>query len=112
MQLMDQGALSSIITYKHSNGIKDINVIATILKDCCEALKYLHSQCIIHRDIKCANILIDNNGKICLGDLGVVGFLRECVKRYSFEGSFAWVAPEVIKNDKGYDSKVISLLLF
>ena len=40
-----------------------------------EGLQYLHQKEIIHRDIKCRNILMDDNGDIKLADFGSVKFL-------------------------------------
>ena len=40
-----------------------------------KAVQYLHKNNIVHRDIKCSNILINNTGKIKLVDFGLVLFL-------------------------------------
>lgn len=40
-------------------------------------LSYLHINGFIHRDIKAANLLIDDDGTVLLGDLGVAADLSE-----------------------------------
>ena len=45
--------------------------IWTFLLQCLEALSYIHSLGVIHRDIMSANILMDNNMSIKLGDFGI-----------------------------------------
>ncbi len=109
MQFMNQGSLWNILSYKYASGIKDIAAIATVVNECAKSIKYLHKNKIIHRDLKSANILLDDNGEVCLGDLGVAGFLRETKRRFSFVGSLAWMAPEVFSSIEGYDSKVNNL---
>jgi len=111
MQFMNQGSLQNILSYKYANGIKDISIIATIMLECVKALQYLHKNNIIHRDLKAANILMNENGHICLGDLGVAGLLQESKRRFSFVGSLAWMAPEIFSSGEGYDCKVINLML-
>ena len=70
-----------------------------------EGLNYLHMNNIIHRDLKCANILVDNNGIIKLSDFGaskkiIDQFVQENIDKEfvskSVKGSPYWMAPEVI----------------
>ncbi|XP_014504453.1 mitogen-activated protein kinase kinase kinase 1 isoform X1 [Vigna radiata var. radiata] len=65
-------------------------------------LKYLHDRNIVHRDIKCANILVDANGSVKLSDFGLAKAIKlNDVK--SCKGTAFWMAPEVVKGkQKGY----------
>jgi mitogen-activated protein kinase kinase kinase ANP1 len=73
-----------------------------------EGLRYLHFNGIIHRDLKCANVLVDNNGIIKLSDFGASkkilqnfdtndNLLDNSALSKTFIGSPYWMAPEVIK---------------
>jgi len=44
---------------------------------------YLHINGFIHRDVKAANLLIDDDGTVLLGDLGVAADLSEESSRYT-----------------------------
>lgn len=59
-------------------------------------LQYLHSQSIIHRDIKAANILLNNN-IVKLSDFGIsVDLSKGTQADADFQCSPYWAAPEVI----------------
>lgn len=74
-----------------------------IFKQIIEALDYIHSNGIVHRDIKLDNILIDlqNNIKIC--DFGVSKFIKpgELMKEQC--GTPAYIAPEILKNQVNFN---------
>lgn len=70
-----------------------------------QGLNYLHERDIIHRDIKGANILVDNKGGIKISDFGISKKVEETFlggggptrQRTSLQGSVFWMAPEVVK---------------
>jgi protein-serine/threonine kinase len=61
------------------------------------ALKSVHEAGIIHRDIKCANILVTEDGRLQLCDFGISNVLEnEVSKRSTIIGTPHWMAPELV----------------
>ncbi|CAN6298113.1 unnamed protein product [Urochloa humidicola] len=100
IELITQGSLSSLYQrYK----LQESQVCA-YTRQILNGLLYLHKRYVIHRDIKCSNILVNANGSIKLADFGLakefqmskINMLRSC------KGSVYWMAPEVVNPKKTY----------
>lgn len=67
----------------------------------------MHDRHILHRDIKSDNILVSSTGSIKLADFGYATQLTvENKRRQSKVGTVCWMAPEMIRGQQSYDSRV------
>ena len=76
-----------------------------------DALAHLHKNCVIHRDVKPANIFVngnDYNGRkvvFKLGDFNLSRFIYDTDCNLSYCGTPNYMAPELHKNEH-YDARV------
>eukprot|EP01064_Diplonema_japonicum_P023031 TRINITY_DN3344_c1_g1_i1.p1 TRINITY_DN3344_c1_g1~~TRINITY_DN3344_c1_g1_i1.p1 ORF type:complete len:476 (+),score=60.05 TRINITY_DN3344_c1_g1_i1:34-1461(+) len=72
-----------------------------------EALRYLHQQAVIHRDVKPENILIDNHNNFVLADLGVAKHISVSSPSMSLRvGTYGYIAPEHFTKNPNITNKV------
>jgi len=95
----------SVATLLRNYGAFEESLVRTWVRQILTGLNYLHEQDIVHRDIKGANILVDNRGGIKISDFGVSKKFEDDIlagagsrgHRASLQGSVFWMAPEVVK---------------
>ena len=105
MEYADDGDLSSKIkeNFKKHKYFEEPLIWKTLIQ-ILEGLKYLHKNCIIHRDLKSANIFLTKNGVIKIGDLNVSKIIRSMGMASTQTGTPYFASPE-IWNNKPYDYK-------
>ncbi|KAG0568917.1 hypothetical protein KC19_6G051600 [Ceratodon purpureus] len=77
----------------------------SVLSGVANALSYLHeecSQCVLHRDIKSSNVLLDAELNAYLGDFGLARLVdhKKVGKTTMMAGTFGYLAPEMLHTGK------------
>lgn len=98
------GSVASLM--RPTSGLPEKWVIP-ILREVAEAIFWVHQQGIIHRDIKCANVLVTDAGGVQLCDFGVAGIVEtKFDKRSTVTGTLHWMAPELFDSTVSYGMEV------
>jgi predicted Ser/Thr protein kinase len=76
---------------------QDFEAMTHVASGVCAALAHLHAAGIVHGDVKPANILVGDDGRPLLVDLGIAVLAAE--ERRGFRGTLGFVAPEVLRGE-------------
>ncbi|KAK5275096.1 hypothetical protein LTR40_013648, partial [Exophiala xenobiotica] len=87
--------------------LQEEKYLVVVARELAKALKGLHEAGIIHRDVKAANVLIHEEGRLQLCDFGVANILETGTdKRRTFIGTLHWMAPEAWLENPEYSDEV------
>ena len=107
LEYIPGGSIGSCLR-KH--GKFEESVVSSLTRQTLAGLAYLHSQGILHRDLKADNILLDTDGTCKISDFGIS---KRSDNIYgndvtnNMQGSVFWMAPEVVRpQGQGYSAKV------
>ncbi|XP_044012538.1 serine/threonine-protein kinase mig-15 isoform X20 [Aphidius gifuensis] len=109
MEYCGAGSVTDLVKSTKGQSLKE-EWIAYISREILRGLSYLHSNKVIHRDIKGQNVLLTDNAEVKLVDFGVSAQLDRTIgRRNTFIGTPYWMAPEVIACDENpeatYDNR-------
>ncbi|KAM0945379.1 putative dual-specificity kinase TKL-Pl-4 family [Dioscorea sansibarensis] len=95
----------SIYDFLHKQkGVFKLPALLKVAVDVSKGMNYLHQNNIIHRDLKAANLLMDENEVAKVADFGVARVKAQSGVMTAETGTYRWMAPEVIEH-KPYDHK-------
>ncbi|KVG99933.1 Protein kinase, ATP binding site-containing protein, partial [Cynara cardunculus var. scolymus] len=102
MEYAAGGTISDVI--KNNGGSLDESLIRSYTRQILLGLNHLHSNHLVHCDIKCENILVGENG-VKIGDLGCAKLVEN-----AFSGTPVFMAPEVARGEEqGFAADVWAL---
>ncbi|XP_011003101.1 PREDICTED: dual specificity protein kinase shkB-like isoform X2 [Populus euphratica] len=85
-------------------GSLNLQSLLRVAIDVSKGMHCLHQNNIVHRDLKSANLLMDENGVAKVADFGVARVQDHSGVMTAETGTYRWMAPEVIEH-KPYDHK-------
>ena len=100
MNLAENGDL---LEYIRTNGAMSDDGARAFFKQLIAATEYFHSLGIVHRDLKCENLLLDHNYNIVVSDFGfarasmIIPETKKRVLSQTFCGSYAYAPPEILR---------------
>jgi serine/threonine protein kinase len=118
MPFISGGTLREILT---RHGTLPLSEAYAFFEPLADALQYAHERGLIHRDVKPANVLLNNEGGALLTDFGIARLARRDVEATTltspgaFVGSPAYAAPEMVLEeevDHRVDVYALGVLLF
>jgi len=99
MEYMEKGSLYDIL-HNRKEELTAPSLHIKLYKDMISGLAYLHSNKILHRDLKSLNVLVTKDMQAKLADFGL-STLKSEITNEEFVGTPRWMAPEQIPSYKG-----------
>lgn len=104
MELVEGPTLKELLTTLEERGeTLSLGEILRIIREAAGALAYAHSQKMIHRDVKPANLMLDRDNRVVLTDFGIAKIVTgaQFTSSGGMVGTPAYMAPEQGLGDQG-----------
>lgn len=100
--ITDLAESGDLLEYIRKNGAMTEATARDLFNQLVVGITYVHSQDVVHRDLKCENLLLDKEKNIVISDFGfardnltsATGKKKLC---HTYCGSYAYAPPEILK---------------
>ncbi|XP_054822185.1 serine/threonine/tyrosine-protein kinase HT1-like [Prosopis cineraria] len=103
-EYMAGGSLRSYLHQQQPNSVP-LNLVLKLALDIARGMQYLHSEGVLHRDLKSENLLLGEDMCVKVADFGISCLESQIGSAKGFTGTYRWMAPEMIK-EKHHSKKV------
>ncbi|KAG6547115.1 hypothetical protein Mapa_011367 [Marchantia paleacea] len=103
MEYLPGGSLRAFLHKNQPNGLP-LSQVLDFAIDIAQGMDYLHSQGVLHLDLKSHNLVLAENMRVKVTDFGVARLQSECESMTPDSGTYRWMAPEMIRN-KSFSTK-------
>ena len=102
----DGGNLNDLISHRTDNSpLSNINENYSLISQLINSIQSLHKYGIIHRDLKCDNVMLDSNKNVKIIDFGLAGIKTHHDAINDLYGTLPYLSPEIVKGEM-YSNKV------
>jgi serine/threonine protein kinase len=99
--------LSQVVSKLFPDGIKEFSLVCSILKPVIDALEYLHSKDLIHRNIASSSIYLKLSGEVTVNYYCHLEKNKNQDKKSSVYRNICYLSPEILQEgDADYDKQV------
>ena len=97
--VMELATGGDLLEYIKKHGCVREDKARAIFSQIVEAVRFCHANGVIHRDLKCENVLLDSQHNVMLTDFGFAKFNPRKELCKTFCGSAAYAAYEILKGE-------------
>ena len=101
----DGGSLGDYVLHRQNSTTDDIDIIYSIVYQLINTIKNFHKYGIIHRDLKCDNVMLDKAKNVKIIDFGLAGIKTHHDAINDVYGTLPYLSPEIVKGEM-YSDKV------